>query len=209
MVKSTSEMDPSNNNNEGISFRLARFLERLKHLESKNIENFVEETDNRVVEQQEQQTKDLEELREQYESQLQSNREQIENLMKTKLKAAEMASQRDREALGYVMKTLSVTHNQINESESRTIALEKIKFTLNDSVRNLQTSLEIERSQANQLQTEINRLREGMATKIEEHQRLMNTDAEDSLTLEIAQFNQLLSQEEKRLKLSTSSETHK
>lgn len=208
LVKSTSAMDRSNNN-ETISVRLARYLDRIRHLETKNTQKFLEEADTRVVEQQELQTKDLDELREQYETQLQSNREKLENLMKAKLNAEEMASQRDREALEHVLKTLSVTHNQINESESRLIALEQTKFTLTDKIRNLQTGLAIEQSQAKQLQTEINRLREGLASKIEQHQQLVDTEAEDSLTLEIAQFNRLLSQEEKRLKLSTTSEIHK
>lgn len=208
LVKSTSVMDRSNNN-ETISVRLARYLDRIRHLETKNTQNFLKEADTRAVKQQELQTKDVDELREQYETQLQWNREKLENLMKTKLNAEEMASQRDREALEHVLKTLSVTHNQINESESRLIALEQTKFTLTDTIRNLQTSLAIEQSQAKQLQTEINRLREGLASKIEQHQQIMDTEAEDSLTLEIAQFNRLLSQEEKRLKLSTSSEIHK
>lgn len=199
----------SSKHNETISVRLARYLDHIRQLETESTQKFLQEADVRIVEQQERRTNDLDELREQYEMQLQSNREKMENLMKTKLKEAETASQRDKEALEHVLRTLGVNHNQINESETRAIALEKIKFTLNDSVRNLQTSLEIEQSQSNKLQTEIDRLRKGIALKIDQHRQLLNTDEEFSLASEIARFNQLLGNEEKRLKLSTSSEIQK
>lgn len=196
-------MDASNNN-ETISIRLARYLDRIRNLETESAQNVFHEVDTRLVQQQELHTKDLDELREQYESQLQSNREKMEIFLKTKLKAAEMASQRDKEALDHALKTLSVTHNQINESENRVIALERAKFNLNDRLRNLQISLNIEQSQANNLQAEADRLRTELAVKREQYQQLLNAEAENSLTLEIAKFNNLLSKEEKRLKLSAS-----
>lgn len=205
LVKSKSEtMDPNNNANETISVRLARYLDHLRDLEAKNTQTFRQEDDTRLVQQQELHAKDLDELREQYETQLQANREQMENLMKTKLKAAEIASQRDKEALEHVLKTLSVTHNQINESESRVMAMEKTKSNLNESVRNLQTNLEVEQFHQNDLLAEVNSLREELALKIEQQQRLVDEEAENSLGLEIAKFNHLLSSEEKRLKLLAS-----
>lgn len=197
-------MDPSNNN-ETISIRLARYLDRIKHSETKNAQTFLQQADTRLVQQAELHSKDLKDLRDQYEIQLQSNREQMTNLFKAKLKAVETASQHDKEALEHVLKTLGLMHNQINESESRVLALEQTKFTLNDGVRDLQTGLEIERSQANTLQEEENRLREELALKIKEHEGLVDPEAEKSLRLEIAKFNDLLSREEKRMKLSASS----
>lgn len=205
LVKSKSEtVDPNNNANESISVRLARYLDHLRDLETQTTQTFREEDDTRLVQQRELHTKDLDELREQYEKQLQSNREQMENLMKTKLKAAEIAAQRDKEALEHALKTLSVTHNQINESESRVMAMERNKLNLDESVKNLQTSLETEQFQQNNLVTEVTSLQEELALIIEQHQQLVESEAENSLELEIAKFNELLSNEEKRIKLLTS-----
>lgn len=204
LPKSTSESMNLANNNDSISVRLARILDHQKHLQTNNNESFRREADTRVIQQQEFHTKELDELREQYEEQLQLNREKLENLMKTKLKAAEIASQRDKEALDHVLKTISVTHNQINESESRVTALEQVKGNLTDRVRNLQTSLKMEQFHATKLEADENQLREELASKIDQYQQLAASEAENSLGLEIAKFQHLLSAEEKRIKLSTS-----
>jgi len=209
MVKSQSELNDLNNNNntdksnnETISNRLARYLEHMKHLKKENTKNLLEEAETRLVEQQELHANDLEELREQYETQLRENRENLEKVLKSKLKFAETAMQRDKNALEHATKTLSLNKNLINESECRVSALEQTNSTLNETVHNLQLSVETEHSLATGLDNEVKRLQKELALKIEQYQHQQEIDFE--IDLEIAAFDKLLSHEEKRIKLLTS-----
>ncbi len=180
---------------------MARYLDHIKRLKSEKSEHLLKEADTRLVQQQELHTDDLKELEEQYETQLRISREKMETILKSKLKSAEMASQREKEALDHVLKTIKLTQNQMNDCESRVNALEQTNLSLTDALRNLQTGLRIERSQANDLQAEVNNLQEELTLEIEQYQELVKEEADDSLSLEIAKFNHLLSNEEKRIKL--------
>lgn len=207
VVKSKSESIDSNNNqsvnNETISVRLARYLEHIRNLKKENTESLIKEAETRLVKQKQLHNSDLEELCEQYEAQLQDNREKLEKILKAKLKSVETASQRDKDALEHATKSLSVNKNLVGESESRVSVLEQTNSALNETVHNLQSSVEVERTQANKLENEVKRLQKELASKIEEYQQLVNEEMDNSIGVEIAAFNHLLSQEEKRIKLST------
>lgn len=207
VVKSKSESIDSNNNqsvnNETISVRLARYLEHIRNLKKENTESLIKEAETRLVKQKQLHSSDLEELCEQYEAQLQDNREKLEKILKAKLKSVETASQRDKDALEHATKSLSVNKNLVGESESRVSVLEQTNSALNETVHNLQSSVEVERTQANKLENEVKRLQKELASKIEEYQQLVNEEMDNSIGVEIAAFNHLLSQEEKRIKLST------
>lgn len=183
-----------------IKSRLARYLHRVRHLETENTHIFLNEADTRLEQQYELHTKALNELRDQYETQMQLNRVKIESLLKAKLTTAEKTIHRDKVTLEHTLKTLRAFYNRIDDNEAQISVLEEINSSLHDSIRNLQTSLESQQSRSANLQTEIHRLREELALKLEEYQSLIGAEAENSLSLEIAEFDKLLSKAEKRFK---------
>lgn len=190
------------NNNDTIAVRLARYLDHVKRLKKENVQQLLEEAENRSVQQQQVHTNDLDELREYYETQLRLSREKMEESLKAKLKSYEMASQRDKEAIEHARKTLSVVHHQINESETRVIALEQTKLTLDETLNDLKTGLELEQTNFNTLHAVSVRLQEELKLLIDQHEEEAKAEAVNSLSNEIATFNNLLSMEEKRLKLA-------
>lgn len=197
---SFSSMDPSST----ISSRLAHYLQRVRHLETENTQSFLNETDTRLAQQNEVHNKALNDLRDQYETQMQSNRDKIKYLLKTKLTNAEKKIQRDKVTLQHTLKTLRVFYNRIDDNEAQISVLEEINSSLQESIRNLQITLQTEQSRSAKYQTEIHRLREELALKLEEYQTLIDEEADNSLSVEIAEFDKLLSKAEKRFKSSSS-----
>lgn len=186
---------------EAIKERLARYIDCVKNLEVENKDRFVKEADDRLAVQQETHANDIQELREKYELQMKSNREEIEALFETKMKTLQNASKRDKEALTDALKEMNIAHNRIDDSSARILILEQINSSLHGRVNDLQSVLESERTRSAKSQTEINRLREEMALQLEEYQELM--DKKNSLAVEIAAYDKLLSGAEQRLKLSS------
>lgn len=210
LVKSSSRSssetgikDPSSDN-QSIPFRLARYLDRIKHLESENIQTFLKEADIGLAEQQERDTQGLQKLREQYESQMCLHLDNIKDLFHTKFKTVERASQRDKVALEHALKGISVAYNLIDKNNSQISVLEQMNESLNDRISKLQANLENEQSRSIKFQEVVNALLQELAFKKNEYQKLLDADAEISLNSELAEYDNLLSIAEKRLKLSSS-----
>lgn len=186
-----------------IQHRLAQYIDRVKKLEVENRQRFLQEADDRLAEQQKAHANDIQELREKYEIQMKTNREEIEAVFDTKIQALENGSQRDKDALSDALKELNIAQDRVDDSNAKVVMLEQINSSLHARISDLQLALDNERSRSEKSQTEINRLREDMTLQLEEYQELL--DAKNSLAVEIAAYNKLLSGAEKRLKLSSSS----
>lgn len=206
LVETKSGLMDTNNNSETISVRLARYLNHIKREKKDNLQHLLDDVEQRSVEQQELHDNDLDDLRDHYEAQLQMSRDKTEKLFQSKLKSAEITSQREKEMLEYTQKTLSVVQNQVKEGESRLAAMEQTKFNCEEFIYDLQSMLVMHRGKVSKLEEEATRLQGELNLIMEQHQDLLYEDANDSILLEIAEFNHLLSAEEKRIKLSTTSQ---
>lgn len=87
--------------------------------------------------------------------------------------------------------------------QGRVTDLEAENQSLKNRVADLQSHLDVERAQRNELQNEIDRLHAEMAQQLREYQDLM--DIKVSLDMELAAYDKLLSGEEQRLNIRPSS----
>lgn len=207
MYKSTKSSDKTTEDSpltkeKIIQNRLAQYIDRVKNLEVENRQRFLKEADDRLAAQQEAHANDIQELREKYEIQMKTNREELEAVFDTKIQTLQNGSQRDQNALSDALKELNTTQNRVDDSNGKVVILEQINSSLHGRISDLQSALDNERSRSAKSQSEITRLRDEMDLQLREYQELMN--AKNSLAVEIAAYNKLLSGAEQRLKLSSS-----
>ncbi len=186
---------------ESMNNRLARYIDRVRHLEVENRTRCLKEAEDRLNEQHETHTNRIQELREKYENQMKLNREEIKAVYDTKIKAVRDGAQRDKNLLADALKELKSAQDRIDDSNAKIVILEQINLSLHDRFGGLQSALESERSRSAKCHTEINRLREEIALQLEEHQDLLV--AKHSLAMEITLYDKLLSDAEKPSKGST------